>query len=106
MKGKTHSAETKARIAEKLRARMSDPAVRAKVSADTKAGMADPAVRQRIRDGMAGVAAAAAEKELTSVIILRAAWYAAPPSARKRFIEEILLPAWSPSAAGETPAGT
>lgn len=86
MKGKTHSAETKARIAETLRLRMSD-AERAKISANTKAAMADPAVRQRIRDGMA-----AANGSLTSLTVLRAAWRGAPVSVRRRFIEELLAP--------------
>lgn len=86
MKGKTHSAETKARIAETQRSRMSD-AKRAKISADTKARMADPAVRQRIRDGMA-----AANGSLTSLTVLRAAWRGAPVGVRRRFIEELLAP--------------
>jgi hypothetical protein len=86
VKGKTHSAETKARIAGTQRSRMSD-AKRAKISADTKAAMADPAVRQRIRDGMA-----AANGSLTSLTVLRAAWRGAPVSVRRRFIEELLAP--------------
>jgi hypothetical protein len=87
VKGKTHTAETKARIAETLRSRMSDTDVRAKISADTKARMADPAVRQRIRDGMA-----AANGSLTFLTVLRAAWRGAPVSVRRRFIEELLAP--------------
>jgi hypothetical protein len=87
MAGKTQSAETKARIANTLRARMNDPALRAKISADTKARMADPAVRQRIRDGMA-----AAAGDLVSLTVLRSAWRGAPPGVRRRFIEELLAP--------------
>jgi hypothetical protein len=87
MRGKTQSAETKARIAGTLRARMTDPAVRAQISADTKARMADPAVRQRIRDGMA-----AAAGDLVSLTVLRAAWRGAPPSVRRSFIVELLAP--------------
>jgi hypothetical protein len=86
-RGQTHSAETVARIAEKARARMTS-AERAKIAADTRARMADPAVRQRIRDGMA-----AAKNELASLSALRAAWNAASPSVRKRFIEDITLTA-------------
>lgn len=87
MKGKKHSADTKARIADTLRARMSNAAVRAQISADTKARMADPAVRQRIRDGMA-----AANGDLVSLTVLRAAWRGAPPSVRRAFIVELLAP--------------
>lgn len=87
MRGKTQSAETKARIADTLRARMNDPAVRAQISADTKARMADPAVRQRIRDGMA-----AAAGDLVSLTVLRSAWRGAPPSVRRAFIVELLAP--------------
>jgi hypothetical protein len=87
VKGKKHSAETKSRIAETLRARMNDPAVRAKISADTKARMADPAVRQRIRDGMA-----AANGELISLTVLQSAWRGAPSSVRRAFIIELLAP--------------
>lgn len=94
MKGKTHSAETKARIAETLRSRVSD-AARAKISADTKAAMADPAVRQRIRDGMA-----AANGSLTSLTVLRAAWRGAPVSVRRRFIEELLVPVFDSPVVG------
>ena len=112
MKGKKHSAEARVRIAESLRTRMSDPAVRAKISVDTKARMADPAVRQRIRDGMA-----AAAGDLVSLTVLRAAWRGAPPSVRRAFILELLGPLFdspvgnSPLAgpvpsAGEASAGT
>jgi hypothetical protein len=87
MREKTQSAETKARIAGTLRARMNDPAVRAKISVDTKARMADPAVRQRIRDGMA-----AAAGDLVSLTVLRAAWRGAPPSVRRAFVLELLGP--------------
>jgi hypothetical protein len=87
MRGKTQSAETKTKIADTLRARMTDPAVRAKISADTKARMADPAVRQRIRDGMA-----AAAGDLISLTVLRSAWQGAPPSVRRAFVVELLAP--------------
>ena len=87
MKGKKHSAETRARIADTLRARMNDPAVRAQISADTKARMADPTVRQRIRDGMA-----AASGDLVYLTVLRAAWRGAPQSVRRAFIIELLAP--------------
>jgi hypothetical protein len=87
MRGKKHSVEAKARIAETLRARMTDPEVRARISVATKARMADPAVRQRIRDGMA-----AAKGDLVSVTALRAAWRGAPPSVRRAFIVELLAP--------------
>jgi hypothetical protein len=93
VKGKKHSAETKARIVATLRARMNDPAVRAQISADTKARMADPAVRQRIRDGMA-----AAAGDLVSLTVLRSAWQGAPPSVRRRFIEELLAPLFEDAA--------
>jgi hypothetical protein len=87
VKGKRHSTKTKARIADTLRARMTDPAVRAQISADTKARMADPAVRQRIRDGMA-----AAAGDLVSLTVLRSAWRGAPPSVRRAFVLETLGP--------------
>jgi hypothetical protein len=87
MRGKTQSAETKAKIADTLRARMIDPAVRAEISVATKARMADPAVRQRIRDGMA-----AAAGDLVSLTVLRAAWRGAPSKVRRAFIVELLGP--------------
>jgi hypothetical protein len=93
MRGKTQSAETKAKIAGTLRARMTDPAVRAQISADTKARMADPAVRQRIRDGMAATAG-----ELISLTVLRSAWLGAPSNVRRRFIEELLAPLFEGTA--------
>jgi hypothetical protein len=93
MRGKTQSAETKAKIADTLRARMTDPAVRAKISTATKARMADPAVRQRIRDGMA-----AAAGDLVSLTILRSAWQGAPPGVRRRFMEELLAPLFKDAA--------
>lgn len=77
--GWMHSSETRA----KMRSRMTD-AQRAKISADTKARMADPAVRQRIQDGMR-----AASGEAIELQTLRAAWRAAHPGARKRFLVEI-----------------
>jgi hypothetical protein len=95
VKGKKHSPETRARIANSLRARMIDPAVRAQISADTKARMADPAVRQRIRDGMA-----AAAGELVSLTVLRSAWRGAPPSVRRSFIAELLAPQFDEPATG------
>jgi hypothetical protein len=93
MKGKAQSPETKAKIADTLRARMIDPAVRAEISAATKARMADPAVRQRIRDGMA-----AAAGDLVSLTVLRSAWQGAPSSVRRRFIEELLAPLFKGAA--------
>jgi hypothetical protein len=93
MRGKTQSAKTKAKIADTLRARMIDPAVRAEISAATKARMADPAVRQRIRDGMA-----AAAGDLVSLTVLRSAWQGAPSSVRRRFIEELLAPLFEGAA--------
>lgn len=93
MKGKKHSAETKARITATLRARMTDPALRARISANTKARMADPAVRQRIRDGMA-----AAAGDLVSLTVLRSAWLGAPSNVRRRFIEELLVPLFEDAA--------
>ncbi len=86
-RGDAHSAESRTRLSEKLRARMSDPAVRAQISSDTKARMADPAVRQRIRDGMI-----AAKSELASLTLLRSAWCGAPTSVRRAFIDELLAP--------------
>jgi hypothetical protein len=101
MKGKKHSPETKARIANSLRARMTDPAVRAQISADTKARMADPAVRQRIRDGMA-----AANGDLVSLTVLRSAWRGAPPGVRRAFIIELLGPLCEgPAARNEASVG-
>jgi hypothetical protein len=82
-----HSPESRSRRSEKMRARMSDPAVRAQISSDTKARMADPAVRQRIRDGMA-----AAKSELASLTLLRSAWWTAPASVRRAFVDELLAP--------------
>jgi hypothetical protein len=93
VKGKKHSPETRARIANSLRARMIDPAVRAQISADTKARMADPAVRQRIRDGMA-----AAAGDLVPLTVLRSAWQGAPPNVRRRFVAELLAPLFEDAA--------
>jgi hypothetical protein len=102
VKGKKHSAETKARIADTLRARMNDPAVRGQISADTRMRMADPAVRQRIRDGMA-----AAKGDLISLSVLRSTWRGAPQSVRRRFLEELLAPLCEgPATPGGAPVGT
>jgi len=46
--------------------------------------MADPEVRQRIRDGMR-----AASGETAELHLLRTAWFAARPTARKRFLIEL-----------------
>lgn len=82
--GQGHTPETIARI----RAKMSDPAKRAQISQDTKARMADPAVRQRIRDGMEAASGVAVELQ-----VLRAAWLAARPKVRRRFLDDLLHPA-------------
>ena len=79
-----HSPETRA----KIRATMSDPARRAEISEATKIRMADPAVRQRIKDGMAEASGEAAE-----IHLMRAAWKAARPAVRARFIAELFAPA-------------
>jgi len=71
-----HSPESKARIAETLRARS--------VEISGKLRMADPEVRQRIRDGMQAASAEAAEVQM-----LRLAWLAARPAARARFLVEL-----------------
>jgi hypothetical protein len=57
---------------------------RLEISQNTKLRMADPAVRQRIREGMQ-----AASGEAIEVQTLRAAWLAARPAARKRFLVEL-----------------
>jgi hypothetical protein len=57
---------------------------RLEISQNTKLRMADPAVRQRIREGMR-----AASGEAIEVQTLRAAWLAARPAARKRFLVEL-----------------
>jgi hypothetical protein len=82
-----HSPESRSQRSEKMRVRMSDPAVRAQISSDTKVRMADPAVRQRIRDGMA-----AAKGELAFLTLLRSAWGTAPARVRRAFIDELLAP--------------
>lgn len=87
--GWNHSDQTKAKIAERHRERWSDPAERQKVSEATKARMADPAVRERIRAGMR-----AGTGEADELRMLRLAWRAARPAARKRFIDELLQPAY------------
>jgi hypothetical protein len=58
---------------------------RLEISQNTKLRMADPAVRQRIREGMR-----AASGEAIEVQTLRAAWLAARPAARKRFLVELI----------------
>jgi hypothetical protein len=73
--GWNHSLETRKRIAEVMRSRS------AEISQRTKLRMADPAVRQRIRDGMR-----AASGEAVEVKMLRAAWLAARPAARMKFL--------------------
>jgi hypothetical protein len=77
------SDETRAKISATNKSRMTD-ARREEISKITKARMADPAVRQRIQDGMR-----AASGEAIELHTLRAAWLAARPSARKRFLIEI-----------------
>ena len=57
---------------------------RLEISQNTKLRMANPAVRQRIREGMR-----AASGEAVEVQTLRAAWLAARPAARKRFLVEL-----------------
>ena len=79
--GWKHSEETRA----KIRATMSDPAMRAVISAATKAGMADPAVRRRIKEGMKRAA-----DERDEIKLLRVAWRASSPDARRRFLAELL----------------
>ena len=93
--GATHSPETRARLSEKSRTRMSDPAVRAKISENTKARMADPAVRQRISEGMKRSSDAMPE-----LLVLRAAWRAARSSVRQKFLEELLAPLFDIPGAG------
>src|SRR6266446_3509217 len=77
-RGSKHSPESKARIAQTLRARSVE------ISEQTKLRMADPEVRQRIRDGMQAASAEAAEVQM-----LRLAWLAARPAARARFLVEL-----------------
>ncbi|TAH68251.1 MAG: hypothetical protein EWM45_04775 [Rhodopseudomonas palustris] len=91
--GWRHTPEAKAKIAERNRARWADPAERARVSEATKARMASPEVRQRIRDGMARAA-----RTSDALDSLRQAWLATTPEVRKRFIEELFMPACSASA--------
>jgi hypothetical protein len=81
--GWKHSDETRAKIAAKQRSWMTD-AERAKISQETKARMADPAVRRRIQDGMR-----AASGEAIELQTMLAAWRAARPAARKRFMAEV-----------------
>jgi hypothetical protein len=76
--GWKHSSETRARIAETMRSRSLE------ISQLTKLRMADPEVRQRIRNGMQAASGEAAELQT-----LRAAWLAARPAARKRFLIEL-----------------
>ena len=76
--GWKHSDETRARISATMQSR------RLEISQNTKLRMADPAVRQRIREGMR-----AASGEAIEVQTLRAAWLAARPAARKRFLVEL-----------------
>ena len=57
---------------------------RLEISQNTKLRMADPAVRPRIRERMR-----AASGEAVEVQTLRAAWLAARPAARKRFLVEL-----------------
>lgn len=77
-KGWKHSSETRARMAELMRSRS------AEISQRTKERMANPEVRQRIRDGMQ-----AASGESAELLLLRTAWFAARPAARKRFLVEL-----------------
>ena len=78
MGGWKHSEETRAKIKAKMQAR------RAEISEQTKLRMANPAVRKRIQDGMR-----AASGEAVELHTLRAAWSAAQPAARKRFLVEL-----------------
>lgn len=68
------------------------PEIRARISAGTKAAMASPEVRarisQRTKEGLAAASGAMDEGRL-----LRTAWRAARPSVRKRFLEELFVPA-------------
>jgi hypothetical protein len=76
--GWKHSDETRAKIFHHQQSR------RTQISEATKLRMADPAVRQRIQDGMR-----AASVEAVELQTLRAAWGAARPGARKRFLAEL-----------------
>jgi hypothetical protein len=96
MKGKSHSAETKARLSKKASARMSDPALRAKISQDTIARMADPAVRRKISEGTRR-----AQETLPELLVLRAAWRGARTSVRRKFLEELLAPLFDGPEDGE-----
>lgn len=80
--------EARSRIAESNKARWDDPAKRAAVSEATKARMADPAVRQRIKDGMLQASGISDDLRL-----IRSAWKAASPLARKRFLDDLFRPA-------------
>jgi hypothetical protein len=76
--GWKRTEETRAKLKETLRSR------RHEISRQTIARMADPAVRQRIQDGMR-----AASGEATELQTLRAAWHAARPATRKRFLADL-----------------
>ena len=94
-RGDTHSAETRAGLSEKMRARMSDPALRAKISENTKARMADPAVRQKVSEGTRR-----ALGTLPELLLLRAAWRGARASVRRTFIDEVLAPLFNSPEGG------
>ena len=90
-RGSMHTPETRARIAETLRARS------AEIRQQTKLRMANPEVRQRIRDGMQAASGEAAEVQM-----LRLAWRAAGPAARAKFLVELTR---ADSAPAEPTAG-
>ena len=71
--------EKRAAFSQKMRAVMSDPAVRQKVSERTKEAM----------------------KSSPDLKLLRLAWAAAQPSTRKRFLDEIVSPVCSASPASK-----
>jgi hypothetical protein len=91
--GFRHSDDAKARIGASNKAHWSSPEKRAETSARTKQLMADPAVRQRIRAGMLR-----ASGQTSEVRLLRAAWRAACPAVRTRFLAELFSPVCSASA--------
>jgi hypothetical protein len=62
------------------------PEQRARISTATKAAMDNPEVRERIRTGMR-----AASGELPEMLALDAAWSAARPAVRKRFLGDVLI---------------
>jgi hypothetical protein len=81
--GSTHDNITRALISERTRQAMAAPEVRQRVSERTKAGMARAS-------GMAAERAA-----------LALAWRTARPAVRRLFLQELLAPLCSGSAAGD-----